>query len=216
MSCLYLPPEQNNRNTFNQLVNFVLDLFLVWAVCTSAWKQDCFCLSKSKPTLLQVIVVGVPWFQKVLEPLLQIQYCTVYPYLSHNEHWEDSNLQGVREHNVGFVCEASCAYAAPCPQCRSVCMCVCCTCDEGWTSPGQHYEWTRQISQRLKALLPNGGNGQALMLMWTNKRKPKWVEWTIICCGEDLPWNWACSRFASNRGFGWGGWGWRKMERERG
>lgn len=71
-------------------------------------------------------------------------------------------------------------------------VCVCRTCDEGWTSPGQRNEWTRQISQRLKALLPDGGNGQALMLMWTNKRKPKWVEWTIICCGEALPWNWAC------------------------
>lgn len=70
--------------------------------------------------------------------------------------------------------------------------CACCTCDEGGTPPGQRDELARQISQRLKAPLPNGGNGQALMLMWTNKRKPKWVKWTIICCGEVLPWNGAC------------------------
>lgn len=90
------------------------------------------------------------------------------------------------------------------------------TCVEGWTSPGQRYEWTRQISQRLKALLPSGGNGQALMLMWTNKRKPKWVEWAIICCGEALPWNWACLLcFQSGGGGGWGGdWGrWRERKR---
>lgn len=70
--------------------------------------------------------------------------------------------------------------------CVLACMntCVSNTCNKGWASPGQRYEWTRQISQRLKALLPSGGNRQALMLMWTNKRKPKWVEWTIICCGE--------------------------------
>lgn len=71
-------------------------------------------------------------------------------------------------------------------------MCVWSTCSEGWTSAGQQCERTRQISQRLKALLPSGGYGQALKLMWTNKGEPEWVEWTIICAGEALSWNGAC------------------------
>lgn len=78
------------------------------------------------------------------------------------------------------------------------CICICATgmfeavAVRGWTSAGQQCERTRQISQRLKAPLPSGGYGQALMLMWTNKRKPEWVEWTIICAGEALSWNGAC------------------------
>lgn len=44
----------------------------------------------------------------------------------------------------------------------------------------------------LKLCFPVEGYGQALMLMRTNKRKPEWVEWTIICNGETLPWNRAC------------------------
>ena len=95
-------------------------------------------------------------------------------------------------------------------------MYVSCTCDEGRTSPGQRSEWTRRISQRLKAPLPSReGDGQALMLMWTNKRKPKWVEWTIICCGEGPPMEPSLPAlpFASNQG-GWVRMGGRVIGRE--